>query len=65
MTLCFRVFSTEALEQSFSSEFTGTASSASACSTTGQDSSKHDRNFEETIGECNPSSNRFHCNKGA
>lgn len=60
--LCFWVFSTEA---SFPSELTGTASSASACKITGQDSSKHGRNFEETIGDCSPSRNRFHCKKGA
>ena len=64
-TLFFWVFSAEALGQSFPSGLTGTASSASACKITGQDSSKHGRNFEETIGEWSPSRNRFHCKKGA
>lgn len=59
--LCLSVSLTEALVESFPPEFTGTESSASACKITGQDSSKHGRNFEETTGDCSPSRNRFHC----
>jgi len=46
------VFLTEALVQSCPSEFVGTESSPSACKITGQESSKHGRNFEETTGDC-------------
>lgn len=61
--LLFWMSSFEASGQSFPFIFTGTASSASACKITGQDSSKHGCNFEEAIGEWSPSRNRFHCKK--
>ena len=43
------------------SRFIGTASSASACKITGQVSSKHGCNFDETKGDWIPSRKGFHC----